>query len=135
MKVRPSTKGNLPSAIQLLPGQSFYLGKTTLSLVPEEHSELPIHSSALPDSNFESYNNQVSQISTPQRTARADSTVMETPMPPRDHESEVSTPIIDQITGHAISGRTDSKKWPSSPLKCEVMRTVRDASELEHSSP
>lgn len=134
MKVRPIAKGNLPSALQLLPGQSFYLGKTTLSLVPEEHSELPIHSSGLPDSNFESYNIQVSQISTPQRTARAGSTVMETPMPHRDHESEGSTPIIDQITGHAISGRKDSKKWPASPLKREVMRTVRDASELDSSS-
>lgn len=134
MKVRPSTKGNLPSTLQLLPGQSFYLGKTTLSLVPEEHTELSIHSSGLPESNFENYKNQVSQISTPQRTARAGSTVMETPMPPRDHESEGSTPIIDQTTGHAISGRKDSKKWPASPLKREVMRTVRDASELDSSS-
>lgn len=130
MRVRPSTKGNLPSTLQLLPGHSFYLGKTTLSLVPEEHSELSTHSSGLPDSNFE----QISQISTPQRTARAGSTVVETPMPPRDYESEGSTPIIDQITGHAISGRKDSKKWPASPLKREVMRTVRDASVLDHSS-
>ena len=126
MKVRPSTKGNIPSALQLLPGQSFYLGKTTLSLVPEEHSDLPIHSSGLPDSNFETYNHQVSQLSTPQRTARASSTVMDTPMPQKDHSSEVSTPILERITGHAISGRSDSRKWPESPLKREVMRTVRD---------
>ena len=134
VKVRPSTRGNIPSALQLLPGQSFYIGKTTLSLVPEEHSELPIHSSGLPDSNFESYNNQVSQISTPQGTARASSTVLETPMPRGDRESEDSTPVLEQITGHAISGRKDSKKWPASPLKREVMRTVRDASEVGYSN-
>ena len=133
MKVRPSTKGNIPSALQLLPGQSFYLGKTTLSLVPEEHSDFLIHSSALPDSDFESYNHQVSQLSTPQRTARASSTVMETPMPEKDHTSEVSTPILERITGHALSGRSDSKKWPESPLKREVMRTVRDVTHLGHS--
>ena len=134
MKVRPSTKSNMPSALQLLPGQSFYLGKTTLSLVPEEYSDLPIHSSAQPDSNFESYNHQVSQISTPQRTARATSTVMETPMPPGDHASEIPTPILGQITKHAISGREDSGKWPESPLKREVMRTVRGASEFNYSN-
>ena len=133
MKVRPSTKGNIPSALQLLPGQSFYLGKTTLSLVPEEHSDLPIHSSGLPDSNFENYNHQVSQLSTPQRTARASSTVMETPMPQKDHSSEASTPLLERITGHAISGRSDSRKWPESPLKQEVMRTVRDVSHLGYS--
>lgn len=133
MKVRPSTKGNIPSALQLLPGQSFYLGKTTLSLVPEEHRDLPIHSSGLPDSDFESYNHQVSQLSTPQRTARASSTVMETPMPQKDHSSEVSTPILERITGHAISGRSDSNKCPESPLKREVMRTVRDVTHLGYS--
>ena len=133
MKVRPSTNSNIPSALQLLPGQSFYIGKTTLSLVPEEHSHLPTHSSGLPDSNFESYNHQVSQLSTPQRTARASSTVMETPMPLKDHSSEVSTPILERITGHAISGRSDSREWPESPLKREVMRTVRDVSHLGYS--
>ena len=134
MKVRPSTDGNIPSALQLLPGQSFYIGKTTLSLVPEEHSNLPIYSSDLPDSNFESYNHQVSQMGTPQRTARATSTAIETPMPSKYHESEISTPVIEQITGHAISGRKGGKKWPESPLKREVMRTVPDASEPSHSS-
>ena len=133
MKVRPSTSGNIPSALQLLPGQSFYLGKTTLSLVPEEHGDLPIHSSGLPDSNFESYNHQVSQLSTPERTARASSTVMETPMPQKEHSSEVSTPLLERITGNAISGRSDSKKWPESPLKREVMRTVRDVTHLGYS--
>ena len=132
MKVRPSTKGNIPSALQLLPGQSFYLGKTTLSLVPEEHSDLLIHSSGLPDSNFESYNHQVSQLSTPQRIDGASSTVMETPLPQNDDNSEVSTPILERITGHAISGRSDSRKWPESPLKREVMRTVRNVTHLEH---
>ena len=130
MKVRPSTNGNIPSALQLLPGQSFYLGKTTLSLVPEEHSDLPIQSSGLPDSNFESYNHQVSQLSTPQPTDGASSTVMETPLPQKDHTSEVSTPILERITGHAISGRSDSRKWPESPLKREVMRTVREVTHL-----
>ena len=134
VKVRPSTSGDIPSALQLLPGQSFYIGKTTLSIVPEEHSDLPIHSSDLPDSNFESYNHQVSQLSTPQRAARAGSTVMETPMPQMDHGSEVLTPILKQISGHAISGRKDSRKWPESPLKREVMRTVRDVNVLGYSS-
>ena len=133
MKVRPSTDGNIPSALQLLPGQSFCIGKTTLSLVPEEHSNLPIYSSDLPDSNFESYNHQVSQMDTPQRTARASSTVIETPMPPTDHDSEISTPIIEKITGHAILGRKGAKKWLKSPLKREFMRTVRNASEPSHS--
>ena len=133
MKVRPSTKGNIPSALQLLPGQSFYLGKTTLSLVPEEHSDLPIHSSDLPDSNFESYNHQVSQLSTPQRTGRASSTVMETPMPQVDHSSEVPSPILERITGHAISGSSDSRKCLQSPLKREVIRTVRDVTHLGYS--
>ena len=135
MKVRPSTNGSIPSTLQLLPGQSFYIGKTTLSLVPEEHSDLLFQSSGLPDSNLESYNYQVSQIGTPQRTARAGSTIMETPVPQRDHESGPSTPVLEQITGQAISGRKDSNKWPESPLKREVMQTVRDASELAHSTP
>ena len=134
MRVRPSTNGSLPSTLQLLPGQSFYIGKTTLSLVPEEHSDLPIQSSGLIDSSLESYNHQVSQISTTQRAAKISPTVMETPMPDSDHDFEKSTPILEQITGRAILGRKDSKKWPESPLKREVMRTVRDASEFDHSS-
>lgn len=132
MKVRPSTSGNMPSTLQLHPGQSFYIGKITLSLVPEEHSDLPIDSPSLPDSNFEYYNHQVSQISTPQRTARVGSAVMETPMPQRDHEYGSLTPILQRITGQAISRRKDSKKWPESPLKREVMQTVRDTNERGH---
>ena len=72
-------------------------------------------------------------MGTPQRTARASSIVIETPMPPKDHGSEVSTPIIEQITGHAISEKKGGKKWPESPLKREDMRTVQDASEPSHS--
>lgn len=137
MKVRPSTSGNIPSTLQLLPGQSFYIGKATLSLVPEEHSDLPISSSGLSNYNFESYNYQVSQMqstlppSTPQRTARVGYTVMETPLP--HPESENFTSILKQVTGQAISGRKDSHKWPESPLKREVMRTVRAASKHGHS--
>ena len=134
MKVRPSTSGNMPSTLQLLPGQSFYIGKTTLSLVPEEHGDLPTDSLGLPDSNFENYNHQVSQISTPQRTARVGSAVMETPMPHRDHEYESLTPILEKISEQAISGRKDSEEWPESSLKREVMRTVRDTSQRGHSS-
>ena len=54
-------------------------------------------------------------------------------MPHKDHSSEVSTPILERITGHAISGRSDSREWPESPLKREVMRTVRDVSHLGYS--
>ena len=135
MKVRPSTSSNIPSTLQLLPGQSFYIGKTTLSLVPEEHSDLPIYSSDLPDSNFESYNHQVSQLSTTQRTARVGSAIMETPTPPRDHGSEVFTPILENVTGQAISGRKDIKTRSESPLKREVMRTMRAAGDHGHSRP
>ncbi|KAF6230162.1 hypothetical protein HO133_004501 [Letharia lupina] len=133
INVRPSTSGSI-STLQLLPGQSFNIGKTTLNLVPEEHSDLPINSSGLPTTNFESYNYQVNRTSTPQRTARVGPAVIETPMPRREHESDKFTPILEQITGQAVSGRKDSKKWPGSPLKREVMRTVRDASENGHSS-
>ncbi|CAD6583145.1 MAG: hypothetical protein ASARMPREDX12_001186 [Alectoria sarmentosa] len=140
MKVRPSTSGSIPSTLQLLSGQSFYIGKTTLSLVPAEHGDFPINSSDLSDSNLESYNYQVSQMqstlgpSTPQSTARVDSAVMETPMPHRDYKPEDFTPILKQVTGQAISGRKDSKKWPESPLKRNVMHTVRDASEHGNST-
>lgn len=119
MKVRPSTFGNIPSTLQLLPGQSFYVGKTTLSLVPEEHSDLLIDSSGLPDSNSESYNHQVSQFSSPQRKLRVGSTIMETPMPHRAHELEAFTPSLEQITGQDISGRKDVRKWPQSPLSSQ----------------
>ena len=132
-KVRPCTSGNTPSTLQLRPGQSFYIGKMTLSLVPGEHSDLPINSSGLPDSNFECYNYQVSRISTPQRTARVGSAVIETPMPQRDHEYGDLTPVLEQMTRQAIPRRKDSKKWPESPLKREVMQTVRDTSERGHS--
>lgn len=132
MKVRPSTSGNTPSSLQLLPGQSFYIGKTTLRLVPEEHSDLPITSSDLPDS-IESYNYQVSQISTPQRTARVGSAIMETPIPHRDYRSENQTPIFERVAGQAISGRKDGKKWLESPLKRQVTRTVREPAEHCHS--
>lgn len=131
LRVRPSTSGNLPSTLQLLPGQSFYIGKTTLSLVPGEHSDLPVKSSGLPDSISEIYNQQVSQIGTPQRTVGVDYVVMETPMPYRD---QILTPILEQITGRAISGREGSEKWPQSPSKHQIMRTVRDASEHGHPS-
>ncbi len=135
MKVRPSNSGNMPSTLQLLPGQSFYIGKTTLSLVPEEHGDLPTDSSGPPASNFENYNHQVSQISTPQCTARVGSAVMETPMPHRDHEYESLTPILEKVIEQAISGWEDSEIWPESSLKREVMRTVRDTSERGHSIP
>ena len=72
--------------------------------------------------------------STPQRTARVGSAVMETPMPHRDYKPEDFTPILKQVTGQAISGRKISKKWPESPLKREVMHTVRDASEHGNST-
>lgn len=55
-------------------------------------------------------------------------------MPHSDHDSESFTPTLEDVTGQAISGRKDSKKWPESPVKREVMRTVRDASEHCHSS-
>ena len=132
MKVRPSTNGDLPSILQLSPGQSIYVGKSTLSLVPEEHSTL-VDSSGLTDSDLESHSLQVSQHSTPHRTVKVGSTVMETPMPHQNHESDISTPILDQVTGQAISGREDSKKWLESLLEREVMRTVRDASERRRS--
>ena len=132
LKVRPSTSGNLPSTLQLLPGQSFYVGKTTLSLVPEEHRDLFIDSTGLPDSNFDTHNQQISQIGTPEPTARVGRIVMETPMPHKDQESEKVTPTLEQIARHAISGRKDSRKWPQSPLKRQVMRTVRDASKHGH---
>ena len=134
MKVRPSTSGNIPSTLQLLPGQSFYIGKTTLSLVPEEHSDLPIYSSGLPDSNLENYNHQVSQISTPERTARPGSTVMETPLLHSDNDANDLMPILEQINGQAISERNDGMSWPESCLKREIMRTARDTPEHSHSS-
>ena len=133
-RVRPSLPGSLASILQLQPGQSFYIGKTTLSLVPEEHSDLPIKSSALSDSNFENYNRQVSQISTPRRPTKVGSTTLETPRPHRANESETFTPILEQVTGQAISGRKGSRKWPGGPVKREVMRTVRDVIQLGHSS-
>lgn len=134
MRVRPSTFGNVPSALQLLPGQSFYIGKATLSLVPEEHSDLPVNSSGLlPDSNFESYKYQVSEFSSPQQKARVGSTIMETPMPHRAHESENFTPSLEQMTGQEISGRKDVTKRRKSPLKRQVMRTVHNASGHPHS--
>ena len=133
IKVRPCTTGTV-STLQLLPGQSFYLGKTTLSLVPQEYSDLPIDSSSLPDSDFEPYHHQVSQIGTPQ-TGRVGSTVMETPMLHRDHESERFTPILEQITGQAISEREDIKDWPGNPLKRKIMQTVPGASDHGRSSP
>ena len=131
-KVRPSTSGNLPSTLQLLPGQSFYIGKTTLSLVSEEHMDHFIDSSGLPDSNFGSCNQHISQVSTPERTFREGRVVMETPIPQRNQESEKITPILEQISRQAISGRKDSRNWPQSPLKRQVMRTVRDAGENRH---
>ena len=133
LKVRPSsTFGNIPSALQLLPGQSFYIGKTTLSLVPEEHGNFPLNSSGLPDSNSELYSQQVSQFNTPESTTRTGRIVMETPMSHKDQEFGKVSPILEQIARQAISGRKDNRKWPQSPLKRQVMRTVRDASEHDH---
>ena len=129
MKVRPSINGNMPSALQLLPGQSFYVGRITLSLVPEEHSNFPIHSSELPDSNFESYNYQVSQINTPHRPVRVDSTAIESPKQHRDRGSNISTPVLHQMSRQSISGMKDGNKLPESPLKREIIRKVRDVRE------
>ena len=127
IKVRPCTTGTI-STLQLLPGQSFYLGKTTLSLVPQEYGDLPIDSSSLPDSDFEHYHHQGSQIGTPQ-TGRLGSTVMETPMLHRDHESKHFTPNLEQLTGQATSEMEDSKHWPGNASKLETMQTVRGASD------
>ena len=132
IKVRPCTTGTV-STLQLLPGQSFYLGKTTLSLVPQEYGDLPIDSSSLPDSDFEHYHHQVSQIGTPQ-TGRLGSSVMETPMLHRDHQSEHFTPILEQITGQAISKMEDIKDWPENPLKRKIIQTVRGANDHGRSS-
>ncbi|KAL9136396.1 MAG: hypothetical protein Q9175_002413, partial [Cornicularia normoerica] len=87
---------------------SFLDSLSILSFVPEEHSDLPIKSSGLPNSNIEIYNYHVSQFSTPQQTARIGSTVMETPIPHRDHESEHFTPILEQVAGRAIAGMKDT---------------------------
>lgn len=62
------------------------------------------------------------------------STILETPKPRNDHESESPTLLLKQITGEAVSGRKNSKKWPESLLKREVMGKVRDASEHGHSN-
>ena len=133
--VRPSTSDNIPSSLQLLPGQSFYIGNLTFSLVPEEDFDLPMESSELPDSKFELNDQQVTQISTPHRTPRVGYAFMETPMPHRAQESEILTPILEQITGQAISGRKASANWPQSPSRRQIMQTVRDASEHGHSNP
>ena len=130
--MRPCTTGTV-STLQLLPGQSFYLGKTTLSLVPQDYGDPPVDSSSLPDSDFEHYHHQGSQIGTPQ-TGRLGSTVVETPMLHRDHESEHSTPILDQITGQAISEMEDVKDWPGNASKLKTMQIVRGASDDGHSS-
>ena len=130
--MRPCTTGTV-STLQLLPGQSFYLGKTTLSLVPQDFGDLPIDSSSLPDSDFGHYPHQGSQIGTPQ-TGRLGSTVMETPMLHRDHESEHVTPILDQLTGQAISEMEDIEIWPGNASKLKTMQTVRGASDDSRSS-
>ena len=132
IKVRPCPTGTV-STLQLLPGQSFDLGKTTLSLVPQEYGDLPIDSSSLPDSDCEHYHHQGSQIGTPQ-TARLGSTVMETPMLHRDHESKHSTPNLEQLTGQAISEMEDRKHWPGNASKLETMQTVGGASDDGRSS-
>lgn len=132
--MRPSTSGSKTSSLQLLPGQSFYIGNLTYSLIPEADSNLPTDSPDLPDSNFQNYYQQVTQISTPHRTPRVSSVVMETPRAHRDQGSEILTPILEQITGQAISARKNSENWPQSPSKRQIMRTVRDASEHRHSN-
>ena len=130
--MRPCTTGTV-STLQLLPGQSFYLGKTTLSLVPQEQDDLPIDSSSLPDSDFEHYHHRGSQIATPQ-TGRLGSTVMETPMLHSDHESKHFTPTLEQVTGQAISEMEDIKDWPGNASKLKTMQTVRGASDDGRSS-
>ena len=132
IKVRPCTTGTV-STLQLLPGQSFYLGKTILSLVPQEDGHLSTDSSSLPDSDFEHYHHQGSQTGSPQ-TDRLVSTVMETPMLNRDLESKHSTPILDQVTGQAISETEDIMDWPGNASKLKTMQTVRGASDNGRSS-
>ena len=129
--MRPCNTGTV-STLQLLPGQSFYLGKTTLSLVPQEDDDIPIDSSSLPDSGLEHYH-QGSQIGTP-HTDRLGSTVMETPMLHTDLESKHFTPILDQVTGQAISEMEDIKDWPGNASKLKTMHTVRGASDDGRSS-
>ena len=132
IKVRPCTTGTV-STLQLLPGQSFHLGKTTLSLVPQEYGDHPTDSSSLPDSDVEHYHHQGSQIGTPQ-TGRLGATVMETPMLHRDHESEHFTPILEHVTGQAMSEMEDIKDWPGNASKLKTMQTVRGASGHSRSS-
>ena len=130
--MRPCPTGTV-STLQLLPGQSFYLGKTTLSLVPQDHDDFPTDPSGLPDSDFEHYHHRGSQIGTTQ-TGRMDSTVMETPMLHRNHESKQFTPTPEQVIGQAISEMEDVKDWPGNASKLRTTQTVRAASDDGRSS-
>ncbi|KAM0799325.1 hypothetical protein BDR22DRAFT_330301 [Usnea florida] len=59
---------------------------------------------------------------------------METPMLNDDLESKHFTPILDQITGQAISEMEDIKDWPGNASKLKTMQTVRGASDDGRSS-
>lgn len=101
--------------LQLRPGETFHVGDSSFSIVPEGHSDMP-------GSNYEDYSQQVSQMQTSQ--IRSDPIVMSSPTA----KSPQPSPIFRRVGETAISGKAESPDLPTLPTKRAVLGTVRNAS-------
>lgn len=138
MQVQPSSI-DTQSYIQLRPGESFYLGKTCLSLVPEEHSHLSVISSGPSRSYYDNYCQQISRLPEslppsspypPRKLDRLGATVDETPKAPMLQSPQDTTPNTLQCTHNGIVEKGNNPNWAGSPLKREIIHAGRTPVEI-----
>lgn len=104
----------MQSVLQLRPGETFHVGKSTFSLVPEEHSDLQ-------GSNYHDYSQQVSQMQISQ--LRSDSVLLSSPLA----KSPERSPISKQLVKTAITARETTPALPVSPAKRVVLQAIQEA--------
>ena len=117
--------------LQLHPSVSLFIGSKTISIVPEEHGDLPILSPS--QGGYDSYRDQVSQKPSSIR-------IPDTPGSKRIRMLLSSSPaqsrsLVKQMATSAIAGNENSQTWSPNPLKRSLLGVIRDASKKSRTEP
>ena len=143
MQVKPSTSAN-QSLLQLRPGESFYMGKTSLSLVPEEYKDIRLTSSG---PSYGSNHQKVSQVeecsmqplltSTPRKPYPRDRGLLPTPTEQSHGLPLYTAPVNNHPCGNATIEIKDSSECSSSPGNREALQKIQapSGSKIRTSTP
>ena len=124
--------------LQLRPGEPFYIQDLSFTLVPEEERNHPAHlASAGAVPSYEEYSQHVSQgmedsqalcFLSPSRSGRATSAPLESPLKAK-RMTPARTSLIQHVAASVMDGKNDSKKWPQTPARRNVLQPLREIQE------